>query len=574
MSSYKRPREELRLREADPLLVENLSQELSISETLARVLVARGLHDFEKSKAFFNPSLEGFHDPSLFRFMEKAVDRILLAIERDEPITIHGDYDVDGVTSTTVLMRVFRKLKIRCDYYLPDRLTQGYGLTTVGIDNIAQRGSKLIITVDCAITAVEAVAHAKTLGIDTIITDHHEPQEELPDAVAILDHKVAGETYPEQNLAGVGMALKLAQAVCRRLNAPEDFWADELDIVSLGTAADIVPLVGENRLIAHFGYKKMRETKNLGLATLMKLQKVAGKDITTADVVFKLAPCINAAGRLGDPTRGVKLFLSEDEGESLLFARELVKVNTERKAYDEKVQREAIEFAETEVDMDDEYVVVAGRSDWHAGVIGIAASKLVERFCRPAFLFSIGEDGKAHGSGRSIEGCDLVEALTECSDLLRSYGGHKVAAGASLMAENFPEFRRRFNLAVKKQLTKEQLVPVVKCDAEIRIAQLTPKFFNIIKRMEPFGPRNMRPVLISHNITNRVAPKTVGKGGLHLKMSVISEGQVIDAIGFNLGDRAKELALAEHFTLAFTLTENEYMGRCNLQMNIKGILIP
>jgi single-stranded-DNA-specific exonuclease len=573
MSEYSRPLEQIILREADEKTAETLSEELSITMTLARILVGRGLIDFKESKKFFNPELSQFHSPFKFASMQKAVERIEEAIASNEKICIHGDYDVDGVTSTTLLMRILKKLGANCTYYLPDRLTEGYGLSKGGIDAIKKMAASLIITVDCAITAIEPIDYANSLNIDTIITDHHEPKETLPAAFAILDPKVESENYPDLNLAGVGVALKLMQGLCEHMKAPTSFWENELDIVSLGTAADIVPFVGENRVIAHFGYKLMRNTKNLGLRTLMELQDITGKELNTGDVVFKLAPCINAAGRLGDPSRGVKLFTSEDEGECRLYANELVRINSERRALDARVQQEALLWSTENINFDEEFAVVAGSEDWHAGVIGIAASKMVENFCRPAFLFSIDKDGIAHGSGRSISGCNLLSALDECKDLLDSYGGHTVACGASMKKENLPEFRTRFTKAIAKQVTKEQLVPTVKVDAEIAVPQLTPKFFNILKRMEPFGPRNMRPVLVTRNVKNFKSPRTVGKGGAHLKLEVISDGQIIEGIGFGFGKRARELASATSFTLAYTLTENSFRGQTSLQMTIKGIEI-
>lgn len=573
MSNYTRPKERIELREVDESLVKDLSEKLKISEVLSRILVGRGLVDFEGSRGFFNPSLDDFHSPFLFSQMNTAIERILQAISSGETISIYGDYDVDGVTSTTFLVRVFRKLQIPVQYYLPDRLTEGYGLSNSGIDAIKEKGASLIISVDCGITAMDVVDYANSIGIDMIITDHHEAKETLPDAVAVINPKIPGETYPDKNLAGVGVALKLAQALCEKLNVSRDIWCDELDIVSLGTAADIVPFVGENRIIAKFGYEQMQNTQNKGLRQLMTLQKATDKIIYTTDVVFKLAPAINAAGRLGNPEKGLKLFLSEDEGECYALAKELIKVNNERRAYNEKVEREAKKWAEENVDFENEFCVIHGDSSWHAGVIGIAASKVVEEYCRPAFLFSIDEEGVAHGSGRSIEGCDLVKALNQCDDLLEKYGGHKMASGASLKADNLPEFRRRFNLAVKEQLEKAELVQTIYVDVEANLPNLTPKFFNTLKRMEPFGPKNMRPVLYSRNLKNKVTPRAVGKGGNHLKLTVFADGQVVDAIGFGFGDRVDVLKSANSFSLAYTLTENNYRGVNSLQMNIKGIEI-
>lgn len=573
MPTYERPRELITRRPAEDTTIATLVEKLQISESLARILAGRGLTEYQQCRDFFNPELSQMHDPFLFGPMEQAVQRICRAIDGGEQITVHGDYDVDGVTGTCVIVRILRKLGAKCEYYLPNRLVDGYGVSKAGLEKIAATGSTLVITVDCGITAVEEAIHAKELGIDLIITDHHEPQKEIPAAFAVLDPKIEGEPYPDKNLAGVGVGFKLAQAVALRRNVPDEVWKEELDLVSIGTAADIVPLVGENRIIAAYGYEQIKNTLNGGLAALMREQNLEGKPITTADVVFKLAPSINAAGRLGEPGRGAKLFISTDPGEWRAFARELVQVNEERRAFDEKVQREAIAWAGANIDFDEEYVIVAGDREWHAGVIGIAASKMVDNYCRPAFLFSIDENGEAKGSGRSIEGCDLVAALTECDDLMIKYGGHKMAAGATLREENLPEFRRRFNEAVRKQLTEEQLVPTVKVDGDVRLAQLTPKFFNIIKRMEPFGPKNMRPVFVSEGVQHYRKPRTVGKGGAHLKLSLIADGVIIDGIAFGFGKRYREVVDAQRLTVAYTLTENEYMGKRSLQMNVKGLVV-
>ena len=571
-SSYIRPREIIKFRPTDIELSKKLQNELNISKTLADILVGRGLKEFDECRSFFNPTLSELNDPFLFNQMDKVVNRIVSAISHSEPICIHGDYDVDGITGTSVVVRILRKLGAKCNYYLPNRLVDGYGISKDAIEKIANDGNKLIISVDCGITAVEEAQFASEIGIDLIITDHHEPQEVLPDAYAIIDQKVQGENYPDKNLAGVAVGFKVAQAVCLRMNAPDSFWLDELDLVSIGTAADIVPLIGENRIIAKFGYEKLQFSNNLGIKALLKEQGIEGNKISTADVVFKLAPSINAAGRLGEPTRGVKLFLSDDVAECSIFARELVAVNLERRAFDEKVQKEALLWASENIDFENEYVVVAGDENWHAGVIGISASKMVEHFCRPAFLFSIDkETGEAKGSGRGIEGVDLVSALTECSDILNKFGGHKMAAGASLDAKNLPEFRKRFNEAIKKQVKFEQLVPIIKVDSEVTVPQLTPKFFNIIKRMEPFGPGNMRPLFYSKNLNLNYPPKRVGKSGEHLKLSIISEGVVIDGIGFGFGNRINEIRESKSLSIAFTLTENTYMGKTSLQMMIKGI---
>jgi len=572
MNNYTRPREKIVLREYDEKLIAKIQKELNITEMFAKILAGRGLVEYEQTKDFFNPELENLHDPFLFNQMNAAIQRILMAKTLGEKIVIYGDYDVDGITATTLLLRVLKKLGITADYYLPDRLTDGYGVSTSGIDLIIKSGAKLIISVDCGITAVEECEYAKKHGVDMIITDHHEPKDELPDAAAIIDPKVEDEKYPEKNLAGVGVALKLAQAICKTMKA-QDFWKDELDLAAFGTAADIVPIIGENRIITTFGYKKMQENPNLGLGALMNLQKMNGKVLTTSDIVFKLSPSVNAAGRMGDPQIGVKLLLSQRQSECENYAEMLIDANVQRRKIEDEVCREAFALAEETIDLDNEFAVVVAKKGWHSGILGIVASRLVERFCRPAILFSIDEDGLAHGSARTFGNCDILAALGECSDILLTFGGHKSAAGASINEKNLDAFRKRFSEAIEKQANIDDLVPIVLADAEVTIPQLTPKFFNNLKRIEPFGPANMRPVLVARNLKHKFAPKAIGESGKHLKLYISGDGYSIDAVGFGFGDRIDEIRNAQNFTLCFVLGENNYNGKNELQMEIRGIEI-
>lgn len=569
MMTYRPPREVIKIKEADQEQISNLAGRLGVSGTVARILVCRKLYTEDACREFFRPDIADFHDPFLFRDMEEAVSGITEAIDNKDKIVIYGDYDVDGVTATVLLVNVLRKIGAVCDYYLPNRLTEGYGMSVEGVEEIHQRKGKLIITADCGITAHDGVRRARELGIGVIVTDHHEAHSDLPKSLAVLDPKAAGCSYPDKNLAGVGVALKLCQALAKARGIDDSLWLQYLDIVSIGTAADIVPLIGENRIIVKVGFERLRETQNIGIRKLISFQGLEGKRLSTGDVVFYIAPCINAAGRLGDSLRGVKLLLSEGETEATLLAKELVDMNKERRELDNYVQDQAAEWVLNNVDLQKEYAIVAGMSDWHAGVIGIAASKMVERFCRPAFLFSIDEDGTARGSGRSIKGLHLFEALKECGDLVESFGGHEAAAGARIKKENLPLFREKFNEAVKKQISMDDLIPLVFADAAVDLKSLNGDFFHIIKKMEPFGPGNMRPVLLCEGISNRYEPRIVGNN--HLKMTVSQDGLVMDAIAFNFGDRIDEVRDSEQFSLAFCLDENTYGGRTTLQMKVKGV---
>ena len=569
MTKYIPPREVIKLKEADQKIISTLTKQLGVSDTVARILVCRKLLTEEACRGFFQPDISHFHDPFIFKDMEKAVSRISKAVDNNEKIVIYGDYDVDGVSATVLLVNVLRKIGASCDCYLPNRLIEGYGMSAKGVDEVHQRGGNLIITVDCGITAHDEVKQAKGLGVDIVVTDHHEAHGEPPEAVAVLDPKVEGCPYPDKNLAGVGVALKLCQALAKAKGLDDSLWLDYLDIVSIGTAADIVPLIGENRIIVKIGFERLNETNNIGIKKLIAHQGLDGKKLSTGDVVFYLAPSINAAGRLGDSLRGVKLLLSEDEAEASLYAKELVEMNKERRALDKYVQDQAADWVINNVDLHKEYAIVAGRNDWHAGVIGIAASKMVERFCRPAFLFSIDEDGNAKGSGRSVKGLHLLDALKECGDLLEGFGGHEAAAGAHIKEENLPLFREKFNEAVKKQVSMDDLIPRVFVDAEVDLKSMSGEFFRIIKKMEPYGPGNMRPVLLCEGISHRYEPRIVGKN--HLKMTVSKDGLVMDAIAFNFGDRIDEVRDSKRFSLAFSLDENTYGGRTTLQMKVKGV---
>jgi len=575
MNTFAGVREQIRVRDADDAVAAALAKELCISAAAARILAVRNLADADACRRFFSPSLRNFHDPFCLNGMEKATCRILAAISRKEKIAVYGDYDVDGITGTAILVRVLRTLGACCDYYLPNRLTEGYGISESGVRQIAESKAALMITVDCGITANDRIALGTSLGIDTIVTDHHEPKAApggLPHAVAILNPKVPGETaYPDNNLAGVGVVLKLCQALAVKTGRGDALWEPYLDLAALGTAADIVPLTGENRIITRFGFERMRNTKNRGLAALISIQGLGNKTLSTSQVAFQLAPCINAAGRLGDPRSAVELLLTDDDAIAQEYAKELRNANYERRAIDRGVWKEAEEWVLGHCDPEKDFAIVAGSSNWHAGVIGIVASKLVEKFHRPAILFSIGNDGSARGSGRSIPGFHLLDALHECRDFIESFGGHAAAAGINLRSSMLPEFRSRFNEVTRSLLQPQDLVPIVLADAEVPLSALTPELFTFIKALEPFGPGNLRPVLYCRNLGWRYGPRIVGTN--HLKMTVASNGQSFDAIGFNFGDRCDELSRASAVSLAFSLEENEWNGKKSLQMKVRGIAL-
>jgi single-stranded-DNA-specific exonuclease len=572
MSSFTSVRERICVREVDNDAVDRLSKELGVSRIAAQILVGRNLTGAEACRRFFAPSLADLHDPFLFTGMEKAVSRIIAAIAGKEKITVYGDYDADGVTATAMLVRVLHTLGAACNYYLPHRLTEGYGVSESGVRQIAESGAALMITVDCGITAEKEIALAAGLGIDVIVTDHHEPKASgLPHACSILNPKAPQSGYTDKDLAGVGVVLKLCQALGKTTGRGEALWGPYLELAALGTAADVVPLTGENRIITRAGFERMRRTKNPGLAALLKLQGLEGKPLSTNEAAFQLAPCINAAGRLGDPGRAVELLLTDNVETALEYAKELKTANFERRAIDSAVREEAEGWVLKHCDPEKDFAIVTGSRGWHAGVIGIVASKLVEKFHRPAILFSMGEDGAARGSGRSIPGFHLLDALSECADLLETFGGHAAAAGVNIRSDSIDAFRSRFNEVVRRRLRPEDLVPTVYADAEVPLDALTPQLFSLIKAMEPFGAGNARPVLYCRNLHHRYAPRIVGNN--HLKMSIADKGRVFDAIGFNFGDRISELSGAPSVSLAFSLEENEWNGKKSLQMKVRGIAL-
>ena len=559
------------IRPVDEKAALTLAAELGVSPLVGRILAGRGLAGFEECKRYFRPQLSHLHDPFLFKDMEKACDRISRAISSHEQIVIYGDYDVDGITATALMYRLLTVLGATCSHYLPNRLTEGYGLSIEGIQTVADQGARLVISVDCGITACREVEFANSLGVDVIITDHHVPKAELPQAYALLDPKVASSGYPDDSLAGVGIALKLAQALITRLGKDETLWSRYLDLAAMGTAADVVPMMGENRIITHLGFEALQNSENPGLRALLAVQGCEGKPLSTSEIVFRIAPCINAAGRLGDPRLGVELLITDDAALADQYARELREANVERRALDTRIQEEAFDWVETHCDAQKDYAIVAGGKTWHCGVVGIAASKIVEKYHRPAILFSVGDNGLARGSGRSIPNFHLHDALNSCSDLLEGFGGHAAAAGMTIREDNIERFRIRFNEIAKERISADDLVPKVTADAEVRLSDLTQKFFSILKQMEPFGPDNMRPVFVCRELKNKYDPKIVGNN--HLKMTVRDAAGSMDAVAFNFGDRLADVSAAPAFTLAFSLDENEWNGRKSLQMKVKGVQV-
>ncbi|MBD3376366.1 single-stranded-DNA-specific exonuclease RecJ [candidate division KSB1 bacterium] len=547
-----------------------LSKQLNVPDVISRILLTRGIHSLEMAKKFFRPSLLQLYDPFLMKDMHEGVERLRRAVLSDEKILIYGDYDVDGITSVSFLYMILKEIGAQVSYYIPDRQQEGYGLSDTGIQKAASQNTDLIVTVDCGITAHQEITLAKSHNIDVIVTDHHEPGVALPeDAVAVIDPKRPDCDYPFKQLAGVGVAYKLAQGLLIRMNIDLSVLEHYLEFVAMGTAADIVPLVDENRVFVKVGLDKINSAENIGLRALLEVAGLLGKEISTGHIVFIIAPRINAVGRMGDAERAVQLLTTQDEDKARVIADVLERENQHRKNVDEETFKQAIEQAESLFDPDQTLSLVLYRRGWHPGVIGIVASRVAERFYRPAILISV-EDGVGKGSARSISGFDLYDALSHCEDLLIGFGGHKYAAGLSIEEEKIPEFRERFESLAASKISPELLIPTLNIDALLTLDQIDNRFMKIIKLMGPFGPHNMRPMFQASNLQIVGSPTIVG--GNHLKFKIRQNGRVLDVIGFGMGNALQRVDANSHnLDLVFVVDENEYMGRKSIQLRVKDI---
>ncbi len=550
-------------------LINVLSQELTLPPILANILYQRGIESLDDAKIYFRSGLEDLYDPFLMLGMEQAVDRILLALKKKEKILIYGDYDVDGITSTSMLVLIFRKLGHDVQYFIPNRLTDGYGLSRAGIEYAHDLDIDLIITVDCGITAVEEVSYANELGIDVIISDHHQTANELPPALAILDPKRPNCPYPFKELAGVGVAFKLMQGIVQKSEIDPDFIFSFLDFVAIGSSADIVPLMDENRILTRAGLEQLNRTENLGLKSLLRNTNLLGKSLGTGQIIFVMAPRINAVGRLGDAMKAVHMLTSSDPEEAQKIADLLETSNQERRSIDEQTFNEAVEMVEEKFDPENDSFFVLSSDRWHQGVIGIVASRLVERYYRPTIMIST-DNGVGKGSARSIHGFNIYDALESCNDIMLAFGGHKYAAGLSINKEEINALRARLNGYADTKLTEEMLIPVLTVSGEIRLSDIDKKFLQVLKMMAPFGPQNARPVFTSKGIKTVGSPAIVGNN--HLRFRASQDNVVIDAIGFNLGGLLHRLRSSnDDIEIAYYIEENEWQGRITTQLRIRDI---
>jgi single-stranded-DNA-specific exonuclease len=559
--------------ESDPdwKVTREISSALTLPEGIAKILATRGLNTPQQAKKFLYPDLSDLFDPLLLKNMDKAVDRIIVALRDNQKMMIFGDYDVDGITATSLLFLVLNRLGADVSYYLPNRLIEGYGLSEEGIVEAEKRGARLLISVDCGVTATEEVEFANQKGIDCIITDHHEFSDILPQAVAIINPKQKESNYPGGEISGVGVAFKLAQALYNKLDQNQSELEEHLDLVALGTTADIVPMVSENRILTKFGMNQIVRTTKPGLKSLIFICGLMGRDIGTGQVVFILAPRINAVGRLGDAIKAIKLLTTKDEQLAARLARELNKENIRRKRIDETTLEEALELVEQDVDLSKDKAVVLASPGWHQGVIGIVASRLVERFHRPTIMISIdGEEGK--GSARSIPGFDMYDALKECSEYLSTFGGHKYAAGLSIDSKKIHKFKERFKFTSNERLKEEELIPKLTIDSELEFDLIDDKLADTLDLFSPFGPQNHRPLFLTKNLEIFGEPYIVGNN--HLKIRVKKNDKVLDAIGFGFGDWAKPLSMKKiKIDLVYVVERNTWNGNSRLQLRIRDLRI-
>ena len=548
--------------------IAGLQESLKIDPILADLLVKRGINTYEEARYFFRPALEQLHDPFLMKDMEVAIDRIELAIQTGEKILIYGDYDVDGTTSVALTYSFLRKHHSEIDFYIPDRYLEGYGISTQGIDYAAENGYTLIIALDCGIKSVDKIAYANEKGVDFIICDHHLPGDMLPAAIAVLDPKRSDCEYPYKELSGCGIGFKLIQAYAQKNDLPFEEVSAYLDLVACSIASDIVPITGENRVLAWFGLHKLNTDPCKGLTALMNL---SGRkdDLTITDVVFTIGPRINAAGRIDDAKHAVNLLIADNDAFAFEKGQIINTKNTERKEHDSQITEQALALIDTDPDLIARKTTVVYNEDWHKGVIGIVASRLTEKYYRPTIVLTH-SNGMAAGSARSVIGFDLYEALSECSDLLEQFGGHKYAAGMTMKTENIPAFQQRFEEVVSRTITDEQLIQSINIDAEIALNHIDAKFFRILKQFEPFGPQNMAPVFLSRNVYTYGSASLAGTN--HLKMSVHQDDQTYyNCIGFGLGEYLPMINSGAAFDICYTIEENVWKEKRSIQLNIKGI---
>jgi single-stranded-DNA-specific exonuclease len=556
--------------------IDQLSKEINVNLTLANMLINRGVESFEQAKSYFRPSLTSLHDPFLMKDMTEAVDRIQVAIANKEKIMVYGDYDVDGTTAVALMYGFLKTFYTDVVFYIPDRYKEGYGISDKGVRFAAENDIKLIIALDCGIKAIEKVALAAELGVDFIICDHHTPGDELPAAVAVLDAKRKDCNYPYKELSGAGVGFKLIQAIAMKRDIDSSQLDTYLDLVAVSIAADIVPITGENRILAYYGLDRLNNTPRPGLKALM-LSSNLEKDIGISDVVFKIGPRINASGRLEHAKASVELLISSDLEGAMERAKVVDEVNATRRNFDENITKEAFEMIASREELTEWNSTVLFKEDWHKGVIGIVASRCIEKYYRPTIILTE-SNGKATGSARSVVDFNIYEAIEECAGLLDQFGGHMYAAGLTLSVENVPAFQEKFEAVVKSRIEEVHRKPVIEVDDELLLDQINYKFYNILKQMAPFGPGNTEPIF---RIANVYAEDVTVLKDKHLRFKIVQDGQVTTPVclGFGMADRAKDPDLTTvnmlrgkmRFDIVAEMRENVFRDKSSLQLYVKDI---
>ncbi|MBQ6044414.1 MAG: single-stranded-DNA-specific exonuclease RecJ [Bacteroidales bacterium] len=553
--------------------VSRLATEVGIDRVLAELLVKRGVETFEQTRSFFRPQLSDLHDPFLMKDMDVAVERLRKAITTKEKILVYGDYDVDGTTAVSLVYSFIKRFTDEVDFYIPDRNDEGYGVSIKGLDWAADNDFTLVITLDCGIKAIEKTRYAASRGIDFIICDHHLPDAELPPAVAVLDPKREDCHYPFDDLSGCGVGFKLVQAYSQRYGVPFETLVPLLDYLVVSIASDLVSVVGENRVLAHYGLRQLNEAPRAGLLAMITLSKLELGHITIDDIVFKIGPRINAAGRMETGRLAVELLTAKGIDEAMTIGEKINENNNDRKSIDREITQEALEMVQKGDSLAWKNATIVYNPSWNKGVVGIVASRLVEAFYKPTIVLTK-SNGFVTGSARSIQGFDLYEAIESCADLLENFGGHVYAAGLTLKEDKLEEFSARIDEFVGGKITEEMLTPVVTIDAKLDFARITPKFFRILKQFQPFGPGNNNPLFLTENVYDDGNARKVGAGGVHVKLELLQESQPyhqIPAIAFNKSDFYEYIKAGNPFDVCYSIVENYYRGSSNIQLRIKDM---
>ncbi len=549
---------------------ERLSAELDISPVAGRILAGRGIRTAAEARAYIRPSLDSLHDPFLMQDMGAAVDRLCRAIDDHERIMVYGDYDVDGTTAVALMYSFLRTQTDNLIYYIPDRYTEGYGISTKGIDTAKEKGCTLVIALDCGIKSVEKMQYAKSLNVDFIICDHHTPGDIIPEAVAVLNMKRADCHYPFKELSGCGVGFKLAQAYALRRGIDMTEVYRLLPLLAMSIASDVVPVTGENRILAFYGLRALNAAPSVGVQAIMRIACIEGKTVNMNDLVFKFGPRINAAGRIKSGAEAVRLLITDDAEAAFRFAQDIDSYNQDRRDFDTKTTDEALEQLQKDPMNAAKHTTVVFSPNWHKGVVGIAASRLTETYYRPTIVLTAGDDDIISGSARSVSDFDIYTAIDSCRDLLTNFGGHKFAAGLSMHLKDLPEFQRRFEEYVAAHITPEQQVPTLDIEAEVELSDMNWKMYKILQCLEPFGPGNERPLFLCRHLINNRSTRAVSDGR-HLHLDLTDQIVAMDGIAFGEGDKAEHLQNGRSIDICFYLEENTYRGRSTLQMNAQDI---